>query len=102
MLEARFENATARRQPLFAAHVCGPSKQIFGAEKQDCITLALIPDLKKWGRDGATIMRAAPLSFRAKGDKRQLPYARRQGSSFSFNMSKSDTIIFNCPRCEAE
>ena len=28
--------------------------------------------------------------------------ARRQGSSFSFNMSKSETIIFNCPRCEAE
>jgi len=27
---------------------------------------------------------------------------RRQGSSFSFNMSKSETIIFNCPRCEAE
>ena len=68
MLEARFENATARRQPLLAAHVCGPSKQIFGAEKQDCRTLALIPDLKKRGWDGSTIMRAAPLSFRAKGN----------------------------------
>jgi predicted Zn finger-like uncharacterized protein len=42
-------------------------------------------------------MRAAPFSFQVKDAG-----CRPRAPSFPCNMSKSQTIIFNCPSCEAE
>jgi len=92
MLRVEFENATVRRQWLIAAHACGALQQIFVPEKQDRINWFWYLNPKVGiGRRGDNASRASSSWHGALG-----------GRHPALTMSKSETIIFNCPRCEAE